>query len=406
MCFMKNNLLNQKNNFINLKWKNHWGIIIFLLLMVRLIIMMPKSPSEMSDTWSTLFYAIDYKTMGFVPRAFVGSVCSLFFDYISEQTVYIIALCATIVLIAIASLLIGKVIKKQSGYESIVFLFMISAFLLAPCDVHYLFGCDHMGINDLYFIMLTILAVICSTHKIGRWFIPLICVVCMAIYEGYPFAFGALIGIILLYMICKSEKKAAPIIITILTILVVAASFLYFYIFFRADYLDTIKFDTLEQTVEALSKRTEIQVPSYMFEQFYFWDSAMSLFTDGRWNVSEIWESTRTIRKTCMPTFLIMFTASCSLWISSFRSEENKFLKFIYLFCVLAPLSSLPLFLLSEQLKYISYNIFTQLILVGFFSLKEKAFLKSSEKIGKFLRNNPLLMPVGWLIVILSGTFF
>lgn len=401
---MKENSFALHKNLINFKWANFIGIYVFLFLVLRMLSIMPENSSEMSDSWSTLFYAIDYKTMGIVPRALVGSVCSLFTDYVSQKAVYIIALCATVVLIAAVSLLIHRIVKNQSGSESAVFLFLISIFLLAPDDIHYLFGTDHMGITDLYFIMLTLLAVVFSSHKILRWFIPLICALCMAIYEGYPFAFGAVIGIVLLYMIYKSEKKAAPIIITVLTVLTVAALFLYFYVLFRADYLAAVNFDNAEEAISALSKHTDIEAP-HMFGELYFWKSSMSIFFDGRWNVKEVIDGARSTRLTCLPAFIVFFAVSCSLWISSYRNEKNKFLKWIYLFCIISPLASLPLFVFSEQLKYISYNIFTQMILIGFFSSKEKLFLKKSSEIGKFLTDNPLLLFLGWTIVIASRAF-
>ncbi len=397
---MKNNTLLSNEKFNRIQWKNYAGLFTFIFFIVRMVFLMPKNFSEMSDPWSTSFYAIDYKTMGFVPRAFVGSVCALFSDYISGKAIYIISLCATVLLVVIACILINKVVKNLSNNESLIFLFLVSLLLIAPEGVHYLFDKEHMGITDIYFIMLTLLIVLCSEHKIFRWFIPLICGVCMSIYEGYVFSLGAVVGIVLLYMIYKSPKKVAPIIITVLCAIAIVSTFFYYCYFFRADYLGAVKFETYNEMLDALSKRTDTEM-SFMLEQLYFWCSTFTVFTDGRWDIAKVFSSAVEVRRECLPTFLAVYLTALTLWIPAFRNEKDRFLKFIYFLCSISLVFSLPLFVFSQQMKYITYNVFTQIILVGFFAIKEKTFSAVVEERGKSFANNPLIMLAVWVALIL-----
>ncbi len=376
------------------------AVFVFIILIVRMLFIMPKNSSEMSDPWTPLFYVINYKTMGFVPRGLIGSICMLFTDYIAQRTIYIISVCMTVLLILIISLLIYRVISHLDFYESAAFLSVISVIAFASSDTFYLFDNRHFGITDIYFFMLTLLSVVLIKSRYLKWLFPIIMALCMAIYEGYFFAFGSVISIILLYWIFKAEKKSGYIAVTVISAVTVIAAFLYFYIFFRADFLGAVPFKSSSDAVSVLSTQTDVEF-NHMFEELYFWESSFSVFSDGRWNILQVMRYASDVRAQCLHVFFLVYSVLLYLWISAFKKEKEKKNRIIYIFCALAPLGSIPLLAFSEQMKYITYMLWSQIILTAFFAIKEEAFSRQLKKIGKFIVSNPICVFVSWTVMIL-----
>lgn len=378
------------------------AIFVFALYLVRMIIMMPKGVEEakLEDPWTLLFYAVDYKTMGVVPRGLIGSVCSLFFKVITVKSVYTISICATVVLLIILSSALYRALCRLNDSECIALLFLATLPVIGPDNPLYIFDKECFGIVDIYFIMLTPLVMRLTENKKLKWLIPLICAVCMAIYEGYFFAFGSVIAITLLYMIFKSEKKVGAVTVTVISALAVIGSFLYFYVLFRSDCLGVVPFEKSEDAVKVISAHTDMEI-SWMFEQLYFWDSALSFLSDGRWNISETFSSVSGVRNDCLPLFIIVYGIALFLYIYAFRKEKDKKIKAIYIFCALAPVVSLPLFAFSQQMKYIAYNVLCQIFLVTFFSSKEESFKAGLRKIGTAISKNPLTAVLCWAVIII-----
>ncbi len=381
--------------FLNI---NRYGIFIFAGLMIRMLINMPYKAEALDDPFAYIFYIVDYKTAGFVPRALIGSFFALFSRRMTLRTLYLLAVVVTLLLIFTVSMLINRVFKHEFEGKTALFL-IVCTFLLLSNENFYLFDTFHFGMVDTYFILLTLLIVCLAGHKILRWFIPVICFCCMAIYEGYVFAFMAVVGIVLIYY-CFKEKSVSAVTVLVLSCVVVAGSFVYFYVLFRADHLNMLKYGTFEELEQVLSRRTDAEI-SQIIAELYYYNSSMTLFTDGRWNVAEVLEETSAVRRQCLPTAIVFCSMPVYVWLGALKNDVDKKRRFIWLLCLIAPLASVPFLAFTEQMKYISYVIFSQLILLMLFVGKEKAVQQPLVRAEKLLDQKPFLICIPWGLMML-----
>lgn len=160
-----------------------------------------------------------------------------------------------------------------------------------------------------------------------------------------------------------------------------------------------LNYCSYSELTEALKQHTDMEISSVGSDLYYF-DSSMTLLTDGRWDLKEVVESTRTVRLECLPTAIIFSTLTLSVWIRSFKNEKDKRFRVIWLLCSLAPLTSLPFLIFSEQMKYISYFVFAQMILIMCFS-KEKNIQLSLMTAERKINEKPFLMCIPWGLMLL-----
>lgn len=362
-----------------------YGVIFGAFLTLKMLLNMPFAYSEMSDSWNYLFYITEYKTMGFVPRALLGSVCGIFTDYITWKAIYAIGLVVTVLLIVLASVLFNKAISCVENGKTGLVLFAC-VFLLMSDNIFYIFDKDHFGIIDTYFIIYTLLAIVFTGNKYLRWTVPVICVVCMMNYEGYVFAYMPLLGIVMLYY-CFKEKSRSSIAVFALSCVGVIISFLYFYAFFRTDMLDMLRWDTAEEAEKALMQHTDAEI-NYQLAELYYFKGAGTFFVDGSWDVLSIIKMSNTARLECLPSALILFGGTFTVWHNVRKTEDDKSKKFIYLLCAVAPLAAVPFMVFSEQMKYISYFAISQFLLLIFFATREEKIQIELKRLeDKFIKN-------------------
>lgn len=384
----------QTKKFLN---NNRYGIFFFVGLIIRMLINMPFGTEELADPFTYLFYIVNYRTAGFVPRALLGSVVSVFFRFITIRIFYAVALVMTLALITAASVLVNRAFRNISEGRTALFL-ILCTFLFLSNGNYYIFDAYHFGIYDIYFILFTLATVCFAKNKILRWLVPVNCLICMAIYEGYIFAFMAAVGIVLLHN-CFKEKTVSSWAVLILTCILCVSAFVYFYVLFRTDYWNMLNYGSYGELTEALRQHTNMEI-SDLGSEVYYYDSSMTLFTDGRWNVKEVIESTRPVRQECLPTALIFCALTLSVWMHALKNEKDKRFKAVWLLCSLAPLTSLPFLVFSEQMKYISYFVFTQMILIMYFS-KEKNVQLSLMTAERIINEKPFLICIPWGLMLL-----
>lgn len=373
-----------------------YGLFFGIALAVKMLLNMPFNHTEMSDPWGYFFYITEYKTIGFVPRALLGTVCGFFTDFITWKTIYFISLFAEIFLIVSAAILFNRIVNRLSQGRAAMFFFSC-IFLLMSDDLFYFFDTAHFGSIDVYFIILTLAAVAFAGNKKLRWSVPIICTLCMMDYEGYVFAYMPLVGIILLYYYFKERSKSS-LAVFVLSCFAIVVSFLYFYAFFRQDMLDMILCETPQEMSAVLSKHTDAEL-SWMLEQLYFFKGAGTFFVDGSWDVANTFVSSNLVRLQCLPSALVMFGSALAVWLKV-RKKEEKNMRFIYLLCAIAPIASVPFQVFSEQMKYISYFAITQFILLAFFAVKEINVQKRMEEIENRLRSNPIVAVVPMAMLV------
>lgn len=377
--------------------KCSYGLFFGIALTVKMLLNMPFAYTDMSDPWGYLFYITEYRTIGFVPRALLGTICGFFTDYITWKTIYIISLCAEILLIILAAFLFNKIMVNLSQSRMALFFFGC-VFLLMADDLFYFFDTDHFGSIDVYFIIMTILAVAFAGNKKLRWLVPVLCTLCMMDYEGYVFAYMPLVGIVLLYY-CFKEKSKSSIAVFALSCFAVIVSFLYFYAFFRQDMLDMVLCETPEEMSAVLSKHSDAEI-SWMIEQLYYFKGAGTFFVDGSWDATSTFIASNIVRLQCLPSALVMFGSALFVWIKVRKNEKEKNMKFVYLLCSIAPVASIPFQVFSEQMKYISYFAITQFILLVFFAAKEKVVRQRLEEFESCIKSSPIAAAIPMCLLV------
>lgn len=377
--------------------RNKYGLFFFFGLLIRMVINMPYRPESLSDPFTYLFYIVDYKTAGFVPRGLIGSAASLFSDRMPLKLIYCISLVMTLIFVIVASLFVNRIFRMDFEGKTALFI-VLCTFLLLSNENLYFFDTAHFGIIDIYFIMITLVILLFSEKKLLRWFIPLLCFLCMSIYEGYVFAFMAVVGIVLLY-VCIQEKSVSSRIVFFMSISAVLAAFIYFYILFRADHWNMLRYGTYEELKQALLNKTDAEI-SWIMEQLYYFTSSMTLFTDGRWDVAAVLEYAVSIQKKCLPTAIIFCSITVFIWIFSRKHENNKSMKWIWILCIAAPLTAAPFLVFSEQMKYISYFTISQFMLLMYFAVKEKSVQNALVYLDKLLVRKPYILCIPWGLML------
>ncbi|MCQ2484927.1 MAG: hypothetical protein MJ168_06300 [Clostridia bacterium] len=386
-----------KSNGISKLNKCGYGLFFGIALAVKMLLNMPFTCTDMTDPWGYLFYITEYSTIGFVPRALLGTVCGVFTDYISWKTIYIISLVAEILMIILAAFLFNKIMLNLPQGRLALFFFSC-IFLLMADDLFYFFDTDHFGSIDVYFIIMTILAVAFAGNKKMRWLVPVLCTLCMMDYEGYVFAYMPLVGIVLLYY-CFKEKSKSCIAVFALSCFAVIVSFLYFYAFFRQDMLNMVLCETPEEMTAVLSKHSDAEI-SWMIEQLYYFKGAGTFFVDGSWDIASTIIASNLVRLQCLPSALVMFGSALLVWIKVRKNEKEKNMKFIYLLCAIAPVASIPFQVFSEQMKYISYFAITQFILLVFFAAKEKGVRQRLEELESCIKLSPIAAAIPMCLLV------
>lgn len=367
--------------------KYGYGLFFGIILAAKMLLNMPFEYTGMSDSWSYLFYITEYKTVGFLPRALIGTICGFFTDYITWKTIYIISVIVTVLLIVSAAVLYNKILTSLSEGKIAIFLFTCT-FLLMSDDLFYHFDTSHIGSIDTYNLLLTFAILACTGHKKIRWLVPVLCTICMMNYEGYVFAFMPMVGIVLLYF-CFKEKSKTNVAVFVLTCIVIIITFLYFYAFFRKGALNMVLCETPEEMKAVLSTHSDAEI-NWMIEQLYFIRASTTFFTAGKWDIAGTIKNSNYVRLECLPSALVLYAGTLSIWIKAIKKESDKNMKFIYFLCAFAPVATIPFQVFSEQMKYISYFAMSQFMLLLFFAVRESNILDRLKEIESKFEKNPV----------------
>jgi hypothetical protein len=101
----------------------HYAVMIFLFFAARLFFL--SSGRSSFSYWITMPYSITYEH-GFIARAFIGSLVSVFTKYLTHTTFYFIITAAALVMIALISVLLGKVIAQaEPDHKNAVVAFVL-----------------------------------------------------------------------------------------------------------------------------------------------------------------------------------------------------------------------------------------------------------------------------------------
>lgn len=383
-----------KNSSLSSSNKQYYELFIFAALMFQFMVLCPSI--QQLNPFAITPYFLSYQDFGFNSRLFVGSIIKLFSEYISSSAIYYCIVIVIIGMNALVAATLGKVLRRSpaDGLDSMkIFLFL---FLSSPFSLSFLFYGENFGRFDTYLVIITVVMMLIVRRKYLRWLVPLLCVIAVAIYQGYIMLYMPVIAIILVYECYKNKFALSSLLLCGSSFVLVNALSIYCQYFTpRFDFKDA------EAVVEYLAHRTDFKLSEIMIFTEYFINVVNSFSYQVQ--IVKAFALPYTVSVLIMTSPLIM--VFISLWSLAFRTARDRFSRFIVLLCIVAPLMSLPTFIGNDWDRWISAVFITQFALS--FYLMDSGFdcvSKSAEKISSYFTTHKMLLV--FILIFLSVLMF
>ena len=371
----------------------YYEILIFAFLLIEFLFL---AFGKVVDAIAMASYLVTYE-FGFISKALIGSVFSLFTSRITSGQIYVTAVVSFLILIASISLLLGKLIRNsRQDMRSSVIVFVL-LFLSSPLSVTYLLGM-YIGRFDTYWIIITLLALIFIKNPVWRWAVPIMCAVAISVHQGYIFSYMPALMVPVLYEVYANKYSKRSFFIFFFSCFSLISLFIVFQVLPAK-----IPFNNAVDFSEYLSKSADFPVSPLMLHLVYF-----APFSEGYYGYVQ-----PLIASYALPfgfallvfslPFLIIFGV---IWKKCFSDTGNKFLRFVFLLCAFSPLIFIPIsFFLSDWERYWAAVLNTQFVLIFYFIYSnEQVVIDSVKKIGNFFEKHFLLLVL--IIVFLCSIKF
>lgn len=364
-----------------------YGSAIFVLWMIQLIIQLPEKIIEWVECW----YAADY-SMGIGSRFFIGTVLSLFYDdYLDAKVVYRFCMITVVLVIALCSFMLGKLLNDTKYKVAVAFL--VACFWACPASLASYWMEDNIGRLEFYTLFVALLSVLIFLNCKKRWMkYSLLCVsviISNAIYQGYVFLYFPLIFIILICEIYKSEYKKSEVIGAGVVFFCACASFLFFQLG------SSINYETQEAFEMAIREKSNLRISSEAIKYEMFM------------SIPEVFEKVnvpfalgdRFPREMSAITVLIfapIAVIGIAIYMKCFEQHKMKkqhCLKNPYLWAVVCQLAILPQFLLNVDWG----RWFIAVVIVFFFGVFYMLYVDMEEMhvaiaaLDRFVKKNYFL---------------
>jgi hypothetical protein len=389
MAASETNLLNKKEypRF------GYYELVIFAFMLFEFLFL---TFSKVTDSNTRTAYLLTYE-FGFNSQALVGSIISLFTEIVTGQMIYVVSVISYLILTIQISLILGMLIRHaQQELKSSTIVFSL-LFLASPLSVTYLLGMN-TGRLDIYWIILTLLALVFLKRPVLRWTIPLLCVGAISVHQGYMATYMPALAIPMLYEVFKSKFSKIYAAVFSFSCLALISLFVFFQ-FFPAH----IPFDNAVDFADYLSAKSDFTASVPMLYVGFFAPLKESL---GEYVLPLSASYSLPVGISFLAFSLpLIFVFTC-IWNKSFKHTENKFLKFIFLLCAASPLVFIPAaFIANDWDRYWAAVINSQFILLFYFVYsKESAVTAFVKKVGDFFNMHFLLFIV--IIVFMNSLTF
>jgi len=371
-------------------YKERYEIVIFLFLFFEFIFMISE---KHLDRIVLTHYALTYE-LGLIPRAFIGSFISLFANKITSHAVYIMSIISFIILISQISLTLGGLIRKSDPDIKLSIKIFTILFLASPLSVTYLLG-GYFARLDMYWLIITLFSLFLLKRRTLRWAVPILSAVAVMIHQGYLVTYMPALLIPMFYEIYKSKYSKKSIMIFGLSCISMLLILLLMIFFFY-----NIPYDNASDFVKQIAKNVAFPPDQQMVYCEYFCP-----FSQVTRNV--VFPLLSYIALPVGLTHLVfsipLIIIFCYVWKHALKAEANKFLKFIFFLCAMAPfLFVLAAILGTDWDRWWAAVINSQFIIMFYFIFsKEKAVIDSVQKVGNFFKEHILMLA---LLLIFSNS--
>ena len=340
---------------------------------------------------------------GFIPRGLVGEILSLFFEKINDNITRSVILLFSCMLIAGASLCIGKALSKSKSHPESFKIIAIIICILCVVPNSFRTYFDDMKLDKALWA-LSLLAVFLLDTKVGVYFVPIICVAATLINPVFLFCSMLLVSIAMLYC-CVDTWSKKWIFLCAISYLAMIVIGLYGAVREKSlgfeNEMDMLKYyfsrydgSISESTLDFMARECMIDyfLPSKEFiaaaYQFYCveWKNGLSTL----FNVVFV----------SLPAYFGLTV----FWIKAIKAETVKSKKLVFFLCMISPLVQIAPILMSwEGSKYFGNNILVQLCLIVFFIVqKNEASISAAAGIVQWAKKNPLISTA---ILLYAGMF-
>ncbi len=180
--------------------ENNYELIFFLFFLIRFILNYPGS----INSWTTIWYALDYRSAGFGSRLLMGSILNLLLggNFVSKEVIYLYVIVCILLLIILTSCLLGRFVRKCALTHKYAAWFFTFCYLVSPFNIEH-FWTGEMGRLESFLVLFLLLFVI-AFRKLknihAKYLLAcFVSVLCIACYQGYVFLyFPVLFTVILL----------------------------------------------------------------------------------------------------------------------------------------------------------------------------------------------------------------
>lgn len=331
--------------------KKIWGKIsyealIFTALMIRFL----SGRALDLDTWSSAWAAMDY-SMGNGSRLLIGSIYRLFYgEYLDRTVAYKYVAVGIALTILVLAIVLGRLLRmaknaapacKNAIYGTVV------AYLAAPFSIAYVWNKQNLGRFDVYMLLVALLTVLAALLVRNFWLkaalITVLGVIGLAIHQGFAFLYYPLTFTVLCYDAFAGNrihvKKFAGVFVS--GAIEVAAA-IYFQFF------TSINFDSVEETVDFIKSRTNLEVSDYAIQLEYFGSMKFQLE-----NVTSVFFNGNEDPIRHLLLILLLFSPLLVLYVlvwkdvfSHLKQNGVKRLQSPYLYALLVNLCFVPMFVI------------------------------------------------------------
>lgn len=370
MCRMKAKLLYDKIKY---------ELPIFLLLLIQTI---PQNLDFSEDPYASLL-ALDYGAIGFAPRIFPGSVMALFFDYRGHRQINIFFGVILVLTFLLVSWVAGRLIRTADDDVKKMMIFFVALFLAGPYSSAVLF--PQMFAPDRLLVLFTLLGLLIMNIRLVKWLLPFILFAALATHNIFTFTFMPAIAILLLYELYTTGYSKSNKFFCVINYLTMFTFTAYFYLFSGLQRM------TLAELIAYAGTKTDIPIREDMYLGYFFADPRR-LFAgiQSYMSANDVIRSEYRAILFLLPLIILFLF----IWKNSFSASKNRFEKFIFILCILAPLARIPLLPINSEVYRGRVAIaFVQFMLLFYFLYrKNPAVTQSVKRLGEFLQRNRLLM--------------
>lgn len=376
---------------------------IFILLGLQAF--MNLNPYYAVGEYIELYYLVDF-SMGKTSRLLLGSIVSLFTDNPTPEWIEAFAVTVLYLVIALVSVLLGKVIRKTSDELKPQIYVLMLFFVSGPFGM---FGFSrYLGMLDIYMFIFTVLAVLCACNKYLRWLVPLFCAAGVFTHHAFAITYFPLIILVVFYLMLTQEKKGGNAGVFALASAVTVALTLYCA---TAD-VDAMNI-TFDEMKEIIKQRSgyDYSETGLGYIGFYFYNIAPEAVG---LNVEQISESSALdlflgfakyvqgqgiSAETAIPILLMAAAAVAvfaAIWICCMKNTDSKVRRFVY-FCFMAFMLFIPVCFTVAQdyVRWAQAGVLVQFgLMFLMFVKKDEPFKKTMQQFKAFFSNKKFLLVV------------